>query len=259
MCLILFAWDTHPDYRLILAANRDEFYQRPTLPANFWEEQPNLLAGKDLQAGGTWLGMTQEGRFSAITNYRDPEAIIKDAPTRGNLTLDYLTGHSSPEHYLENLPHEPSLYNGFNLLVGTFEQLYYYSNKEGVPLRLPPGYYGLSNHLLNTNWPKVTKGRHQLQEIIQQHRVFATPLLDMLYDTEMAPDSQLPQTGVGLEMERQLSPKFIKMERYGTRCSTVLTIDRKKTVMFTERTYTPGSQQYQETSHSFNLAVTEVI
>jgi uncharacterized protein with NRDE domain len=167
MCLILFAYRVHPRYQLVMAGNRDEFYERPTAPMAFWNDAPEVLAGRDLQAGGAWLGVTRSGRFAAITNYRDPTHGRVDAPSRGDLVSNYLTSQAGPQEYLEQLAPYGNNYNGFNLLVGDSQNLFYYSNYHGAePKQLQPGYYGLSNHLLNTPWPKVEKGQRRLQELL---------------------------------------------------------------------------------------------
>lgn len=247
MCLILFAYKAHPNYRLIVAANRDEFYARPTAPLEFWEDYTEVLAGRDLAQKGTWMGVTARGRFSAITNFRDPKSIKAQAPSRGQLVSDYLVGEMSPKSYLEQLTATASHYNGFNLLVGDADQLYYYSNY-GKDIRcLAPGIYGLSNHLLDTNWPKVDLGKKQLAKIIHEN---GDPpdetLLMMLQDQTAAEDEHLPKTGVDLAWERMLSPIFITSPEYGTRSSSVLKIDLEGRMKFSERTWIPNSKTPQQ-------------
>ncbi len=158
MCLIVFAWRQHPDFPLIVAANRDEFYERPTLAADFWADHPEVLGGRDLKEMGTWLGITRKGRFAALTNYRDPLHVRADAPSRGWLVRDFLTGERGAEDYLARLRDRGAAYNGFSLILGDAAGLYYYSNRgEEGPAALAPGVYGLSNHLLDTPWPKVRR------------------------------------------------------------------------------------------------------
>jgi uncharacterized protein with NRDE domain len=159
MCLIAFAYKTHPRYSLVVAANRDEFYRRPTAPVDFWPECPCVLAGRDLEQGGTWLGVSRDGRFAALTNYRDPAANRPDARSRGELVRDYLCGSMSPQEYLERVKASGGDYNGFNLLVGDAGGLWYYSNRTDVVAAVAPGVHGLSNHLLDTPWPKVAKAK----------------------------------------------------------------------------------------------------
>lgn len=237
MCLALFSFQSHPDYHLVLAANRDEFFERPTAPADFWESDPDLLAGRDLRGGGTWLGVTRQGRIAFITNYREQPGHNPDAPSRGNLVTDYLRGNERPREYLGRIARSAEQYNGFNLLTGDLTGLFYYSNRDGHVRSLSPGIYGLSNHLLNTPWPKVERGIRILEERLEGRVLDPEKLLDALKDTVIAADGQLPDTGFGLEWERVLSPMFIHTPTYGTRSSTVVLIDRQHHVIFTERTY----------------------
>jgi uncharacterized protein with NRDE domain len=242
MCLILFAYRFRPEYELLLAANRDEYYDRPAAPLAFWEEAPDLLAGRDLAAGGTWLGVTRDGRFAAITNYRNPRTLRPDAPSRGPLVSDYLRGRESAWEYLQNLLPRAAVYNGFNLLLGDVERLFYYSNQGGAPQALEPGLYGLSNHLLSTPWPKVERGLKGLATLLDETtEPDAAALLRLLEDRRRAPDHLLPSTGVDLEWERLLSPLFIESPTYGTRSSTVLRISRQGGIEVTEKAWPEGS------------------
>lgn len=247
MCLIVFSYRQHPNYDLIFAANRDELYSRPTRPAQFWESPPDLLAGKDLEAGGTWMGVTREGRFSAITNYRDPASHDPDAPTRGKLVLNYLSGEQEPAAYLGQLHSFADQYNGFNLLAGRVGELFYYSNHQGDVKELEPGLYGLSNHLLNTPWPKVVKAKDAFSKALEAESMEDEDLFQLLSDDEPADEASLPDTGVPPKWEQVLSPIFIKSERYGTRCSTILTIDRKGHVHFAERRFKPRTSEVLDT------------
>ena len=241
MCLILFAWEMHPNFPLVLAANRDEFYERPSAPADFWDDAPGLLAGRDLRDGGTWLGITRGGRVAALTNYRDPASVKAGAPSRGGLVSDYLRSRESPEAYLDRIAPDADRFNGFNLLVGDTEEIFCFSNR-GVRERLEPGIYGLSNHLLDTPWPKVAQGKRVLKALLQQEEVLLPEaLFALLTDRTWPPDDRLPDTGVGLEWERILSPLFIESPAYGTRSSTVLLIDRKGSVTFIERVFDGGA------------------
>jgi uncharacterized protein with NRDE domain len=220
MCLILLSFRQHESYPLIVAANRDEFYERPTAPMHFWETAPDLLAGRDLRGGGTWLGLTRTGRFAAITNYRDPAHRVEHAPSRGDLVTDYLRDTRSPEAYLEVVDSKADEYNGFNLLVGSPANLTYYSNRSHAIRSLDAGLFGLSNHLLDTPWPKVVRGKAKLERLLLDPT--DTPahlidgLLDALYDTAVAPDDQLPATGVEMDWERRLSAMHITTPTYGT-------------------------------------------
>lgn len=243
MCLINFQWQVHDQYPLIVAANRDESYKRPTAEAHFWEDHPDLLAGRDLLEHGTWLGITKSGRFAALTNYRDPQTMYQTFErSRGDLVKDFLVGSLSPTKYLERIRPLDNRYNGFNLLVGTMDELFYYNNIERDIIEVGKGTYSLSNHFLNTPWPKVTKGRQKLQAITDRNDVIEhNQLFELLTDREIVADEFLPDTGVGQTLERQLSPLFIQMDAYGTRSSTALTIDREGQVMFSERTYEQGA------------------
>ncbi|MBK8183110.1 MAG: NRDE family protein [Candidatus Competibacteraceae bacterium] len=223
MCLILVAYRHHPSYPLIVAANRDEFYDRPTAALAFWSDTPTIMAGRDLKAGGAWLGVTPTGRFAALTNYRDPARLIPSAPSRGQLVSDYLRSEEPARAYLDRLAQQADVYNGFNLLLGDAEGLFYYANFDGPPRALAPGLYGLSNHFLDTPWPKVERSRAALRRVLQRcTHPTADELLGILTDRMPAPDGELPRTGVPLEWERWLSPIFIAAPGYGTRASTVL-------------------------------------
>ncbi len=241
MCLILLACDVHPEYRLILAANRDEFHDRPTRPMAFWEDHPDILAGRDLKGGGTWLGITRSGRFAAITNYREPGGPKPDAPSRGHLVSDFLSGNSPSQAYLEAVSAVGQTYSGFNLIVGDASGLFYHSNRRPGIHRLEPGWYGLSNHLLNTPWPKVEKGIALLKKaILDADSVNMDPIFQLLKNREVPPDDRLPDTGVGMEWERILSPMYIQSPGYGTRSSSVILIDRNGRAQVAEQTFEAG-------------------
>lgn len=236
MCLITLAWQAHPDYPLILAANRDEFYQRAATPARFWDESPQLLAGRDLAAGGTWLGVTRQGRVAALTNYREPGA-VRGERSRGLLVSGFLQGRDDPMAYAQAVAAEGEHYGGFNLLLGTPNELVVLSNRGMAPRHLPAGVHGLSNHLLDTPWPKVEKARAGLSALLPA--ATDADLLKLLADHDIAPDERLPDTGVGLVMERMLSPLFIRSAQYGTRVSSVLMLGRQR-ISFTEQTFDAG-------------------
>ncbi|MBE9523379.1 MAG: NRDE family protein [Proteobacteria bacterium] len=238
MCLLLMALNKYPDYQLVLLANRDEYYDRPTCPAAFWDEAPFLLAGKDLQGGGTWLGVTRKGRIAAVTNYRDPASVRESAPSRGRLVSNFLLGQEGPLEYLDKLDREAGKYNGFNLIIGGKDQLYWYSNRGDRVRALSPGICGLSNHLLDTPWPKVAKSKDALAHLLsEQEDPSLEELFRILTDHTIADDEHLPDTGVSLEWERILSPIFIVSPTYGTRSSTVLLIDVQDRVTFVEKTF----------------------
>ena len=242
MCLILFSYKEHPGYRLILVANRDEFYDRPTLPLAAWQEAPNVYAGRDMKGCGTWLGVSCCGRIAALTNYRDPANQNPQAPSRGLLISRYLKGTEAPERYLERVHKTGQRYNGFNLLVGDQETLWYYSNRGDGMAALRPGLYGLSNHLLNTAWPKLVRGKYHLKKILTREDAWSVDdLFGVLSDRALAPDDQLPDTGVGRDWERLLSPLFITSPTYGTRSSSILLITDSGEVTFEERSFGPDS------------------
>lgn len=237
MCLIFFALNQHPTYKLIVAANRDEFYARKTAPAHFWEDHPNILGGRDLEASGTWMAMNKNGKISLVTNYRDPANINPNAPSRGQLVSDFLLNGDTPEEYLSKISLRASQYNGFNLLTGYPDELWYLSNYGKEIQKLESGVYGLSNHLLDTLWPKVHRGKEKFNDAIADSFIESDTLFELLYDEQRAEDSLLPETGIGIERERALSSMFIKTNGYGTRCSTVILVSRDNQVQFSERVY----------------------
>lgn len=240
MCLIGLIYKRHPSFPVILVANRDEFYARPTLAAGLWEHAPTILGGRDLQAGGTWLGINAAGRFAAITNYREPHAIKSKAPSRGEIAGEYLSFLGKTEQYLDLIEPKADAYNGFNCLAGDVDNLYYFSNRgKNFSQKLSPGLYGLSNHLLETPWPKVIRLKSRLETWLQQYAAPDAQLFDILKDKAMAPQAILPSTGVSLEWERILSAMFIESPHYGTRLSTILAISATGWVSFWEQSYVP--------------------
>ena len=247
MCLILLSYKMHPDYHLILAANRDEFYNRPTAPLDYWADHPDVLAGRDLKGNGTWLGVTRSGCIAAITNYREPAAHMQNAPSRGILIRDFLTGNASPEQYLKALSKMSRAYNGFNLIAGDPSGLYYYSNRATRIRQLQPGLYGISNHLLDTSWPKLKKGKTRLQgQLNGKEKIDLEKIFEILSDNSMPPDDELPDTGVGLHWERTLSPLFISSPDYGTRSSSVVLLDKSGRVSIRERTFFNTGDEIKE-------------
>jgi uncharacterized protein with NRDE domain len=253
MCLIFFALNQHPAYKLIVAANRDEFYARKTVPVSFWEDHPTIIGGRDLEASGTWMAMNKNGRFSLVTNYRDPASINPNAPSRGQLVSNYLIDVKSPSEYLETIEPNAKQYNGFNLLVGSPDELWYLSNYTAGIQKLQTGIYGLSNHLLDTPWPKVERGKRKFRELISADLLEPEMLFNFLRDERIANDNQLPNTGVGIERERALSAMFIKMKGYGTRCSTVVLVDKKNCVSYSERIYNIETFEYKTQFVEFEI------
>lgn len=240
MCVIYFAFGQQTDLPLILAANRDEFYDRPTAAAARWDDTPEIFAGRDLVSGGTWLGVTDNGRFAAVTNYRDPNAPL-GSRSRGMLVADFLRGRMMAAEYMRAVSSADEEFSGFNLLVGEINgdrrDVYYFSNHENVVRELVPGFYGLSNHLLDTPWPKVSRGKERFRAIVENDFETNEPFFELLTDPNVAEDEELPDTGVGYEREKVLSPIFIKTPIYGTRCSTVVTIDNNGKAELDERVF----------------------
>jgi uncharacterized protein with NRDE domain len=253
MCLILLALDTHPDYALVLAANRDELYDRPTAPAGFWNEAPGLLAGRDLRAGGTWLGIDRQGRVAAVTNYRQGQRETTAPRSRGHLVSEYLIGQSDGRAHVEQVERQAALYNGFNLIAGDMGTLFYFSNREGRVRMLEPGVYGLSNHLLDSPWPKVTAGKTGLSALLAGRGTLLPSLFALLSDRRQAGDDLLPRTGVSPEWERLLSAAFIASAGYGTRSSTVVLIGRDRRAVFVERSFGPGGAPGEEVRYELDL------
>jgi len=251
MCLIAIAYNMHPSYRIVLAANRDEFYERPSSPADFWKDHPQVLAGRDLRNGGTWLGITRDGKFAAVTNYRDPSALKSDALSRGRLVSRYLTGGQHPVQYLKKNFSQVNQYNGFNLLLGDDRDVYVFSSRGGTQ-KLTPGIYGLSNHLLDSPWPKVSRSKKKLKAALaKKGDALEEALFSMLADRRVPPDAKLPSTGIGLEWERLLSPIFIESPVYGTRSSTILLIGKNRRVRFVEKVFDGQKAPWMESRFSF--------
>ncbi len=253
MCLIVFAYKAHPKYKFIFAANRDEFYDRPTGQADYWKDHPELLAGKDLQAGGTWMGITKGGRFAAVTNYRDMKNIKEVAPSRGMLTLNFLNNDISAEEYYENIKPLLQNYNGFNLILGSVDELFYFSTNTNGIEKLKPGVYGLSNAELNTVWPKVKKSKDVLSFLLKNDKIHPWELLSILNDTQKAKDEELPDTGVGMEWEKILSSIFIQSQKYGTRCSTAVVVDKENNVRFVEKTFFGNLGTFSNKDYRFKI------
>jgi uncharacterized protein with NRDE domain len=238
MCLIVFAWQVVPASPLVAAGNRDEFYERPAATADWWTDYSQVYAGRDLRGGGTWMGVTRDGRFAAITNVRDPLTKRDPAPSRGELVAGYLTGDMGPEAYIASIAPGASQYNGFNLLVGDADKLVWLTNAvtddERNGRALAPGVYGLSNGLLDDPWPKVVRTKAQFSSLLCQGAP-EDAYFEMLTDTTRASDCRLPKTGVSLEWERVLSAVCIQSPEYGTRTSTVARIFSNGTAALQER------------------------
>ncbi len=258
MCLALIATRIRDDLPLVVAANRDEFYRRPAAPAAFWPEVPGLLAGRDLEAGGTWLGVTREGRLALLTNHRDPRAHREGAPSRGALVAEFLRGGEGPGEFLRRKETEAAAYNGFHLVVGNASGLWYFTNTDGTLRELPAGVHGISNGPVDEPWPKVTRSTGLLARLLEDP---ADPgpdaLLGLLSDRERSPDAELPSTGIPLEWERALSSVFVVHGSYGTRCSTALLVGRDGLVRFVERSFDPSGVPTGTVKVHFGLSLGE--
>lgn len=254
MCIVNFHFQSHPKYKLIIAANRDEFYQRPASQAHFWPDHPGLLAGRDLEAKGTWLGMTKSGRFASLTNFRAPKYFDNQGKrSRGDIVTNFLTGEIEASHYLKQLHERREQYSGFNVIAGTVDELYYYGNEQGEVVKINPGTHSLSNHLLNTPWPKVERSKEMLKKYVTKNEhIEPEALFQLLADNETAPDEALPRTGLDIEMERAVSAIFIKTKDYGTRVSTVVLVTHDHEVQFIERSFHHGEYQ-DEVAYKFTI------
>jgi uncharacterized protein with NRDE domain len=240
MCLLAFAWQVHPEYPLVLVANRDEFYARPALAARFWEDAPQVLAGRDEKEGGTWLGVTRSGRWAALTNYREPNPPA-GILSRGHLVANFLRGDSEPLAYLQQIAEHADDYSGFNLLVGDRQQAAVLSNRGTAPQLLAAGLYGLSNHLLDSPWPKTQRLKTGLCDMMNQPSIDIDLALHLLTDQTQPLDEELPITGVSVEWERMLATAFIKLPMYGTRASSVLLLGQER-ARFVEQTWLNGER-----------------
>jgi uncharacterized protein with NRDE domain len=288
MCLIVIAWRVHRDYPLIIAANRDEFFERPTEPAHWWRDAPHLLAGRDTLRGGTWFGITKQGRIAMVTNYREPTSGPRAPESRGALVGDFLKGEAKASDYLRDIAGRRANYDGFNLIAGDREALWFLGKREPGPRELNAGIHGMSNGDLDAPWPKVLKGKVTLKDLMDSFEGSPLPsrerepteirsgatrssppplrgrdreggesitesLFKMLADRAPAPDAELPDTGIGRELERKLSPIFVHLDGYGTRCSTVLTLDRGGRIHFRERSFGSDGRAAGDSTHEFGL------
>ncbi len=254
MCLILCAWQVNPAFPLILAANRDELHARPSAAAHWWPDAPEIYGGRDLVAGGSWLACHRDGRFAALTNFRDLRSPPRSGESRGALVRDYLTGSDSPLAYLRTRAAEIQRWADFNLLVGDRHTLAYLASKDGQVRSLDPGCYGLSNHVLDTPWPKVARGSAALREIAGTPALSVSAaqaaLLAVLSDRRPGPESELPDTGLPRDRERLVSATMIIDAHYGTRCSSVLVLDSDSAWHGIERSFAPDGTLTGECSLS---------
>jgi uncharacterized protein with NRDE domain len=251
MCLLAVAIRSHPRLPLIIAGNRDEFHARPSQGAHWWSDYPDIVGGRDLQAGGTWLAMHRNGRFAAVTNFRDAQHESGDLRSRGHLITGFLSSDRPVMDYLESI--DPARYAGFNLLVADRSDAAYLSNR-GAPMReLQPGIYGLSNATLNEPWSKVTRSRSRLGSLIADDNVDETSLMRMLDDREKASDAEVETNGLSHETAHALTAPFIVLPEYGTRCSTVLMLDNEDRVRFVERRFDEQGRTTGESRFDFDL------
>ncbi|MBC8046286.1 MAG: NRDE family protein [Fimbriimonadaceae bacterium] len=239
MCLINFAFQYHPKYKFILVGNRDEFYNRPTKELHWWEDHPDILAGRDLKDGGTWMGMSRDGKIAVLTNYRDLKNIKNDAPSRGIILNKYLSGEIPLDEFHIFLKTQGRFYNGFSLLYGTTSEFYYFANKDERWQMIMPGIYGLSNAFLDTAWTKLVQSKKMFTELIETDIIDEQRLINMMHNTGYAEDNSLPLTGIPLELEKKLSAMFIETENYGSRLTTFISIDKKDIVVYHEKSYHP--------------------
>lgn len=247
MCLLVFAWKTHAEFPLVFAGNRDELHARPATAAGFWNDAAQIVGGRDLQGGGTWLGITVQGRFAVVTNYRDGMNPVSGRRSRGELTSEFLHSDIAPHDYALQVQARGRDYAGFSLLIGNRDALWYVSNRGADAQAVPPGIHGLSNHLLDTAWPKVTRSTGQLSLLLDSGHLSSTAMFRLLADRTPAAAAELPDTGIGPERERLVSSPFVVDPRYGTRCSTLILLGEQR-IRFTERRFTPAGEA-QETRH----------
>lgn len=253
MCLILFALHQHQDYPLIVIANRDEYYARPTQSAHWWSDAPDIFAGRDLEASGTWMGVNKKGRFAAVTNVREPGAYAPARLSRGILTRDFLSDHASAEIYLKSIESVADDYAGFNLLVGDSTGLYFYSNRNPGIRCIPPGIYGVSNGLFDEAWPKLVFGKQALTTALKTS-VKNDSLMKILTDRVTAEDERLPQTGVPVDIERMLSSRFIHSNDYGTRACSIVKFNRRGQIIFVEHNYDYAGRTDGSVSEEFQIS-----
>jgi len=254
MCLIVFSYKEHPKYPFIFAGNRDEFYSRPAKPAHFWDTNPRIVAGRDRKAGGTWLGVSEDGMVAALTNYRDLEHPRNSDRSRGELIPLFLTSKSQNEQRVQQLTDIGENYDGFNMIAGNIDNLFYLSNVKQSYEKIKPGLHGLSNAYLNTPWPKVEVAKSAFREAIQSGEPNKEEIFRLLQNRDVYPYHKLPDTGLSPEMEKAVSPVFIQTDDYGTRCSTLLLINKEGWVTFTERTYSTQDKS-QEIEKRFHFQI----
>lgn len=258
MCLLAFAWNTHPRYRFVFAGNRDEFHARPAAAAEWWQDAPDVFGGRDLEAGGSWLGLRRDGRFAVVTNFREPDRRPAGVRSRGELVTRFLADSSNASAYLAELRRTGDEYAGYNLVFGDLlapnNDLHYFSNREGEASPLAHGLHALSNHLLNTPWPKVARLRSRFTTELDKPEPAIDALLGFLGDTEPAGDNEMPATGLSPEWERLLSAPKVVSPEYGTRASTVILVEHGGRMHFHERRFTVSGGVESDTEQHFEGA-----
>ncbi len=254
MCLIIMAWDTHPRYKLIFAGNRDEYHARPSAGAHWWDGGQTVLGGRDLEAGGTWLAVSRAGRFAVVTNFREREAKVAARPaSRGALVSDFVQNGEPPGDFLTRLAATRDQYAGYNLIFGDSESLLYYSNRGNGGAPLSAGIHGVSNHQLDTPWPKLERVRGRMSAILGQSDPDPRQLFEMMEDRRPASDSELPDAGAGEPLERLLSAPFVVSGEYGTRSTTVIRVTRAGVVTFVEKQFAASGDAMGLSRFKFNL------
>lgn len=249
MCLIVLSLGQHPDYPLVLAANRDEFHARPTKEAHWWPDKQDVVGGRDLQAGGTWLALNRNGRFATVTNFRDAQPPSPKHRSRGHLVTGYLDSDLSPGDFLATI--DEDAYAGFNLIVGTASELAYLSNREDGTRELAPGTYGLSNALLDGPWHKVESSKNQMDDLLASGAINETTLMRIMDDRKKAPVSEVDSSRLDFDKAHAITAPFIVMPDYGTRCTTTVIVDKDGNWRFTERRFNPAGNKTGESQFSF--------
>ena len=258
MCLLVLAWRAHPRYRLVVAANRDEFHARPAAPLAPWTDLAGVIGGRDLQANGAWLAVDARRRVGIVTNFREFGRRRRSAPSRGGLIPGFLSQDAAPGAYLKSLDTDAPGYAGFNLLLADRDSLWYATNRaEQFARELPPGVYGLSNEFLDTPWPKLVRVRARFTAALDADAAapgagFADALFALLADRETAPVDSLPAGDLSPEWARKLSAPFVLDATFGTRCSTVLTISTDDTLRIAERRFDTHGESSGETEQVLN-------
>ena len=253
MCLLALAIDRHPQYSLVIAENRDEFFSRPTAAADYWDDAPGMIAGRDLERGGSWFGVTTSGRWAVVTNYRDFHHRRYSRLSRGELVRRFLQDGETLDSFRDFLENEDGHYAGLNFIGGDRDGAFYFSNTGGGVKSLGPGLYGLSNRWLDTPWPKVVGVKTAMADWLAEGSTETGPLFDLLADRCLAPDEELPDTGVGQEWERMLSARFIRGDEYGTRASTVYLVDRNGQATFLEKSFDKSGNETDFREFRFEL------